>query len=232
MDIKKNLEFINLQIEDAKKRVGRTDEVLLLAVTKTVDYELIDKAISLGINDIGENKPQELVKRMNHYGDKLNYHQIGSLQTNKVKYLYKNTKLIHSLDRLSLAKEINKRAKRDDLIVDCLVQVNVSKEETKSGIYLEDLEEMIEKFLEFPHIKIRGLMTMAPYTDDEKILRNVFGKTYNAARSIEQNNYENLTMEFLSMGMTHDYQIAVEEGANIVRVGTAIFGERDYSKKI
>ncbi len=228
MSIKENILQIKEEIEAAKDAVGRKDDVLLLAVTKTVDYELIDESLNLGIDEIAENKVQELIKRMDHYGDKLQYHLIGSLQTNKVKYLMGRVKLIHSLDRLNLAKEIDKRAKNADIIQDVLIEVNAAKEESKSGLYLEDLDEFVYNILEHSNIRVRGLMTMAPFTDDEDLLRNTFRQVYEASLKIKEKKYEGVFMDYLSMGMTNDFKIAIEEGSNIIRVGTGIYGRRNY----
>lgn len=228
MYIDDNIDEIKEKIEKAKSRVGRTDDVLLLAVTKTVDYELIDAALDYGLVDIAENKVQELVKRMDHYGDGLNYHMIGRLQTNKVKYIYDRVKLVYSLDRMNLATELNKRAASQDMVIDVLVQVNASKEETKAGIFLENLESFVYDCLELNNIRIRGLMTMAPDITDESELRSVFNSVYEISEKIKSRGYNELDMDYLSMGMTNDYELAIEEGSNIVRVGTGIFGKRNY----
>lgn len=227
VDVIENLEDIRRRIEEAKKRAGRTDEVLLLAVTKTVDFDRIDKSIEDGVTDIGENKVQEILKRMDYYEDKINYHFIGSLQRNKVKDIIGKVKLIHSVDSLRLAKEIDKRAKNEDIIQDCLLQVNVSKEESKSGVYIEDLDDFVYNILQLDNIRIKGFMTMAPFDATDEELHKIF-------RTLKENfdkinkKYEVLDMEYLSMGMTGDFEIAIEEGANIVRVGSGIYGKRNY----
>lgn len=228
MNVKDNLNEIVSEIKEAKKRANRDDDVLLLSVTKTVDYDLIDESIEWGVRDIGENKVQDLLERINHYGDKLNYHFIGTLQRNKVKDIIGKVKLIHSVDSLRLAKEIDKRAKNIDVIQDCLIQVNVSKEESKSGVYLEDLEDFVYNILELSNIKIRGLMTMAPYEASEEELREIFQSLHDAFISIKNKNIKQLDMDYLSMGMSGDFEIAIEHGANIVRVGSKIYGKRNY----
>ena len=228
MSVKDNLNEIVSEIKEAKKRANRDDDVLLLSVTKTVDYDLIDESIEWGVRDIGENKVQDLLERINHYGDKLNYHFIGTLQRNKVKDIIGKVKLIHSVNSLRLAKEIDKRAKNIDVIQDCLIQVNVSKEESKSGVYLEDLEDFVYNILELSNIKIRGLMTMAPYEASEEQLREIFQSLHDAFISIKNKNIKQLDMDYLSMGMSGDFEIAIEHGANIVRVGSKIYGKRDY----
>jgi hypothetical protein len=202
--------------------------VTLIAVTKTVDVDTINDAINLGISNIGENKVQELESKMDAIGDNVNYHMIGHLQTNKVKYIIDRVKLIHSLDRMSLVKELDKRAKTKDLVIDTLIQVNVSQEDTKSGLEVSQVLPFIEKVLEYENIRIRGLMTMAPHTDDEMVLRKVFKTMSKLQEEIKTYSYENLSMDYLSMGMTNDYEIAVEEGSNMVRIGSAIFGDRNY----
>lgn len=228
MSVKDNLNEIVSEIKEAKKRANRDDDVLLLSVTKTVDYDLIDESIEWGVRDIGENKVQDLLERINHYGDKLNYHFIGTLQRNKVKDIIGKVKLIHSVDSLRLAKEIDKRAKNIDVIQDCLIQVNVSKEESKSGVYLEDLEDFVYNILELSNIKIRGLMTMAPYEASEEELREIFQSLHDTFISIKNKNIKQLDMDYLSMGMSGDFEIAIEHGANIVRVGSKIYGKRNY----
>ena len=189
--------------------------------------DTINEAIDFGITDIGENRVQELTKKIDLIGDRVNYHLIGHLQTNKVKYIIDKVKLIHSLDRISLAKELDKRAKQNDLIINTLVQVNVAEEDTKFGLEVSQVLPFIEQVLAYDNIRIRGLMTMAPYTDDEVLLRKVFRTMYELKEKILSQDYENLSMDYLSMGMTNDYKIALEEGSNMIRVGSGIFGERN-----
>lgn len=199
-----------------------------MAVTKTVDVATIEEAIGLGITDIGENRVQELREKIEAIGEGVNYHLIGHLQTNKVKYIIDKVKLIHSLDRLSLVKELDKRARQRQLVIDTLVQVNVAEEESKFGLKVEEVLPFIEEVLKYENIRIRGLMTIAPYTDDEALLRKIFRSMYKLKEDISKRKYENLTMDYLSMGMTNDYKIAIEEGSNMIRVGSAIFGTRKY----
>ncbi len=229
MDIKKNLEEVLNNIELAEKRSITGEKVKLIAVTKTHGIDIIEKAIELGVKDIGENKVQELTKKMEVLKDKVNYHMIGNLQSNKVKFIYNKVKLIHSLDRLSLAKEIEKRAGEDNIKVNCLIQINIGDESTKGGIELRDTEKFVESLLEFEHIKIMGLMAIAPNTDDEKLLRTCFKNMFNMKEKIKSKGYKGLEMKYLSMGMSNDYEIAIEEGANMVRVGSKIFGVRNYN---
>lgn len=190
--------------------------------------DTIKKSIDLGVKNIGENRVQELEKKIDEIGDNANYHMIGHLQTNKVRSIINDVSLIHSLDRISLAKELNKRARMNDITIDALLQVNVSEEESKFGLRMPEVIPFIETILEYEYINIRGLMTMAPHTDDEAVLRKVFRGLYNLREEIKNQNYENINMDYLSMGMTNDYEIAIEEGSNMIRVGTGIYGERNY----
>lgn len=232
MSIAKNLDKVRQNIKDVAQKCGRKpEEILLLGVTKTVDIDVVEEAIELGITDVGENKPQELTRKYEAIGDKVKWHQIGSLQTNKVKYIIDKVELIHSLDRISLAKEIQKRAEKEDLYINCLVQVNVSKEESKHGIYKEEVENFIrECSSNYDRIKIKGLMTMAPFDASREEIRSVFKDLKDLSVKISDMNIDNVEMKELSMGMSGDYEIAIEEGATIVRIGTSIFGKRNYNK--
>lgn len=227
--IKDNLFKVQENIEKALIRSGRTkDEITLLAVTKTVDAEPINEVISLGIDNIGENKVQEIIRKYDSIDENVNWHMIGHLQSNKVKYIIDKVSLIHSLDRLSLAKEIDKRAKANNLIKDVLIQVNVAEEESKFGLKLDEVIPFIESILKFESIRVKGLMTMAPFANDPEEVRFVFRDLRNLGFEIEKRNYENVEMKYFSMGMTNDYEVAIEEGANMVRIGSAIFGKRVY----
>ncbi len=226
ISISENLEVIHNNIEKALIKSGRKDKVDLVAVTKTIDVDRIKEAIDLGVKNIGENKVQELEIKIPLLENSVDYHMIGYLQTNKVKYIIDKVKLIHSLDRKSLAEELDKRARQKDYIAQVLLQVNVAEEETKSGLKLEEVLPFLEEILELKNIRIRGLMTIAPNTNDEAFLRNVFRSLYNLKEDIAGRHYENISMDYLSMGMTNDYSLAIEEGSNMVRVGTGIFGKR------
>ncbi|WP_304340719.1 YggS family pyridoxal phosphate-dependent enzyme [Metaclostridioides mangenotii] len=229
--IKDNLFEIRKSIKEAANKADRSEnEVTLLAVTKTVETDAIQEAMANGVTEVGENKPQELVRKYDIIGDKVMWHIIGSLQTNKVKYIIDKIHMIHSLDRISLAKEIQKQAEKVDRTIKCLVQVNISKEESKHGIYREDVVDFVKEVSNnFINIKIEGMMTMAPFTEDEVEVRSVFKGLKELSNEIKDLNIPNVDMDVLSMGMSHDYKIAIEEGATIVRVGTSIFGKRDYS---
>ena len=226
--IKDNLLIIEENIKEALKRSDRIDDKIhLIAVTKTVEVDKIDQAIELGIKNIGENRVQELIKKYDNIGDKINYHMIGHLQTNKVRNIIDKICLIHSLDRLSLAKELNKRAKMHNLTVDVLIQVNVAEEESKYGLKVDEVIPFLEKILDYDNIKVKGLMTIAPYVDNPEKIRWVFRDLRKLSQTISSKDYEGVEMEFLSMGMTNDYEIAIEEGSNMIRVGTGLFGERN-----
>lgn len=230
--IRENLKSIRSNIEDSIKKSNRTDkDVTLIAVTKTVDVDKVLEAIECGVTDVGENKPQELARKFNEIGDKVRWHLIGSLQTNKVKYIIDKVHMIHSLDREALCEEIQKRAEKIDRTIDCLVQVNISKEDSKHGLYEDDVVEFIKNVSsKYSNIRMKGLMTMAPFSEDESEVRNVFKKLKDLSIEIEKLDIPNVSMDYLSMGMSNDYKIAIEQGSTMVRVGTSIFGERNYNK--
>lgn len=184
--------------------------------------------MELGLVDIGENRVQEMMEKFNIIGDKAKYHMIGHLQTNKVRDLIEKVVLIHSLDRMSLVKELNKRAKMNNLIMDVLIQVNVSEEESKHGLKIEEVVPFIEKILDYKNIKIKGLMTMAPHLEDPEEVRWVFRDLKKLSESIKTKKYKGVDMDILSMGMTNDYEIAIEEGSNMIRLGRGLFGKRNY----
>lgn len=229
MSIQDNIKIVEENIENALRISGREGEsVELIAVTKTVDIDRINEAITWGISDIGENKVQEFEKKYSLLNDKVKCHMIGHIQTNKVKYLIGKTKLVHSLDRISLAKELDNRSKNNDLVTDVLIQINVAEEESKYGLKMSEVLDFIEKLHEFNNIKVKGLMTIAPYTDDKLLLKNVFRSLFKLKEDIVKRNYDYISMDYLSMGMSNDYQLAIEEGSNMVRIGSAIFGKRNY----
>ena len=233
MSIESNIKKIKDEIASICNDCGRNPEdVNLMAVTKTVDVDAVLEAIEAGITDVGENKPQELARKYEVIGDKVNWHLIGTLQTNKVKYIIDKVTMIHYLDREALCEEIQKRAEKIDRIIDCLVQVNISKEDSKHGLYEEDVIDFITNISnKYTNIRIKGLMTMAPFTENEDEVREVFRSLKNLSLDIDKLNIPNVFMKYLSMGMSNDYKIAVEEGSTIVRVGTSIFGERNYNNQ-
>ena len=231
-NIKCNMIDIKNKIDKACELSNRNkEEVTLIAVSKTVDVDAIKEAINSEATDFGENKPQELARKFETIGDDVNWHLIGSLQTNKVKYIIDKVYMIHSIDRLSLCDEIQKRAEKIGKTINCLIQVNISKEESKHGILEEDAIDFVKTIAKnYPNIRIKGLMTMALNTDDKELVRSVFKGLKDLAIKIDKENIENISMDELSMGMSNDFEIAVEEGATFVRVGTSIFGQRNYNK--
>lgn len=220
-------------VQDNFQKINKEtgDDVLLVAVTKTHPADIINEAIDAGATDIGENKAQEIMDKYDQVKP-VRWHMIGHLQTNKVKYIIDKVDMIHSVDSLKLAKEINKRAANHDKIMDVLLQVNSAQEESKFGVTSEETGELIDAILaNCPNVKICGLMCIAPFDENPDNVRKYFAelkKLYDDYKKIE---HDNLDFKYLSMGMSHDYKVAIEEGSNLVRVGTAIFGERDYSKQ-
>jgi len=229
LKIRNNLHKVRERIRIAAERCGRNPEdIMLVAVSKTVGPEAIETAIKENVINFGENRVQELVQKYDIFKGRCNWHLIGRLQTNKVKHVIDKVVLIHSLDRLELADEIQKRAQACNRIVNTLIQVNVSGEETKAGISPDEVYDFVRKVSTYPNIKVKGLMTIAPYTDDPETVRWIFRRLKNISVDIDRENIDNIDMQYLSMGMSHDFEVAIEEGANIVRIGTAIFGERQY----
>ncbi|WP_408070875.1 YggS family pyridoxal phosphate-dependent enzyme [Butyrivibrio sp. JL13D10] len=232
MSIKENLLEVEKNIQAACKRAGRNrDEVTLIAVSKTKPVSDIREAMDCGITVFGENKVQEIRDKTEEIKEPLHWHMIGHLQTNKVKYLPGKVDMIHSVDKLSLAEEIEKQSAKNDLVMDVLCEVNMAGEDTKFGLTPEETPEFVKKIAAFPHVRVRGLMTIAPYTEDPESNRVYFKGLYELMEALKKENIEGTQLDTLSMGMTGDYEVAIEEGATFVRVGTGIFGERDYSKK-
>lgn len=229
--IKNNIQVIKEKIEKSAKKSNRdANDIVLLGVTKTVDTDAIEEAIKSGITDVGENKPQELARKYDIIGDKVRWHLIGTLQTNKVKYIIDKVSMIHSLDRDGLCQEIQKRAEKINKSIDCLIQVNISKEESKHGLDKENVIEFINNVSEkYKNINIKGLMTMAPFTENEDEVRSVFKELKELSIEIKNLKIEGVSMDVLSMGMSNDFEIAIEEGSTLVRVGTSIFGTRNYN---
>ncbi|MDD7307497.1 MAG: YggS family pyridoxal phosphate-dependent enzyme [Eubacteriales bacterium] len=231
--IRENIDAVNrIKGEAAVKSGRKAEDVLLCAVTKTRTADEINEAIDAGITDIGENKVQEIMDKFDSVKP-VRWHLIGHLQTNKVKYIIDKVSMIHSVDSLHLAQEIDKRAAQHGITMDMLIQVNSAQEESKFGISTDETEGMIRDILDkCPNIRIRGLMCIAPFAENPEDVRVYFAqvkKLYDEYSSIE---HKNLDFKYLSMGMSHDYEVAILEGSNLIRVGTAIFGERDYSKKL
>lgn len=231
-NIKNNLDDIYSRIKVAAEKSGRkADDIKLIAVTKTIDVDRIKNVYEYGIFDMGENRVQELLEKYDKLDQSCRWHLIGHLQTNKVKYIIDKVQLIHSVDSLELAKEIDLRAGKLNKKVDILLQVNVSGEESKFGISPDQVQEYVEKISRFTNISLRGMMTIAPYAHNSEDIRPIFKKLYNIYIDIKKEKIDNVSMDYLSMGMSNDFELAIEEGANIVRIGTSIFGMRDYSQK-
>lgn len=229
VQLKENLENVRNRIRQAALRAGRNpDEILLLGVTKTVEPDVMLQAYDLGIRDFGENRVQEFVRKADIINKECRWHIIGRLQTNKVKYLDHRVHLIHSLDRMELAEVLQARGEKIGKVWDVLVQVNVSGEETKAGVSPDQLKDFVKNVAELGNIHIKGLMTIAPYVEHSEEVRWVFRELRNLAVDIQRESIDNIDMEFLSMGMSNDFEVAIEEGASIVRIGSAIFGERVY----
>ena len=225
-----NLHEVQENIRKACERSGRNPEdVTLIAVSKTKPVSDIEQIYAAGIREFGENKVQEMNDKQKVLPGDINWHMIGHLQRNKVKYIVDNVAMIHSVDSVRLAEEISKEAVKKNVAVDILVEVNVAKEESKFGLYTEDVSQFVEQISKLPGINIKGLMTSAPFVENAEDNRKYFKKLYELAVDIQSKNIDNISMSFLSMGMTNDYVVAVEEGATHVRVGTAIFGHRDYN---
>ena len=227
--IRENLEYVRRNIEEACRRVGRRpEEVTLITVSKTHPVPMLKEAYEAGARDFGENKVQELVDKLPQLPEDIKWHMIGHLQRNKVKYIIGKTKLIHSVDSLRLAEEINTEAVKRGITADILIEVNVAEEESKFGVTVQEMLMLIEEIAKLPGVRIKGLMTIAPYTENPEENRIFFKKLKQLSVDITAKNIDNVSMDVLSMGMTGDYIVAVEEGATCVRVGTGIFGQRDY----
>ena len=225
-----NLQQVEKRIQEACKRADRDrKEVTLIAVSKTKPMSMINEIYEEGIRDFGENKVQELTEKYEQLPTDIHWHMIGHLQRNKVKYIIDKTKLIHSVDSLRLAETIQQEASKKGIKVDVLVEVNVAQEESKFGLKMEEVLPFIEKISTFPNICVKGLMTIAPYVENPEENRPIFRSLRKLFIDINTKNIDNVYMSVLSMGMTNDYEIAVEEGATMVRVGTGIFGERNYA---
>lgn len=218
------------EVNLACDKAGRAkDEVTLIAVSKTKPASDIQTLYDYGVRDFGENKVQELTSKYEELPKDIRWHLIGHLQTNKVKYIVDKVYLIHSVDSVKLAMEIEKEAAKKDVIVNILVQVNVANEDTKFGLDNDEVINIVEEIAKLPHIRIKGLMTIAPFVDDGEENRKYFNELKQLSVDIKAKNIDNVCMDMLSMGMSGDFTIAIEEGATYVRVGTSIFGVRNYA---
>lgn len=227
--IKENIKEVENQIAAACQESGRApEEVTLIAVSKTKPVELIREAYEYGCRDFGENKVQELLDKYEVLPKDIRWHMIGHLQRNKVKYIVDKVALIHSVDSLRLAEEISREAVKKDICVNILIEVNVAEEETKFGVTCDEVKPLVHEIAKLPNIRVKGLMTIAPFVENAEENRPIFSKLRKISVDIMDENIDNITMEILSMGMTGDYVVAVSEGAACVRVGTGIFGVRQY----
>lgn len=231
--LKENLLDVEKRICEACNRSGRSrEDITLIAVSKTKPLEAIEEIQKYGIKEFGENKVQELTDKFEHIATPVHWHMIGHLQRNKVKYLVNKVCLIHSVDSIRLAEQIEKEAAKSNRVLDILIEVNIAKEDTKFGLMKEEVETFIRTIAKFEHIKVRGLMTSAPYVDDPEENRMYFRELFELFVDIKQKNIDNISMDTLSMGMTNDFEVAIEEGATMVRIGTAIFGKRNYEIEV
>ena len=225
-----NLAEVEKHVCEACERAGRSrDEVTLIAVSKTKPVSMIEELLPGGTRDFGENKVQELMEKYEVLPKEIRWHLIGHLQRNKVKYIVDKAYLIHSVDSLRLAETISEEGVKKGVTVPVLIEVNVAGEESKFGVYPEETEELVRAIAKLPAIQVKGLMTIAPYVENPEDNRVHFSKLKQLSVDIRNKNIDNVSVDVLSMGMTGDYQVAIEEGATMVRVGTGIFGERNYN---
>lgn len=225
-----NLKEVEAKIEAACKRAGRDrSEVTLIAVSKTKPVEMLEEAYGIGIREFGENKVQEMMDKYEVMPKDIHWHMIGHLQRNKVKYLMGKAALIHSVDSLRLAEEISAQSVKHEVTTDILIEVNIAGEETKFGTDREEAIALVEAAAKLPNIHICGLMTIAPFVENSEDNRKYFQQIRQLSVDIKEKNIDNVDMRILSMGMTGDYEVAIEEGATMVRVGTGIFGARNYN---
>ena len=228
--VAENLAQVQKNIKESCRKINRDPgEVMLIAVSKTKPVEMLKEAYDAGARVFGENKVQEIVDKYDQMPSDVKWHMIGHLQRNKVKYIVDKVAMIHSVDSFRLAETIEKEAAKKDVIVPILIEVNVAQEESKFGLKPEEVLPFIEKIAGFSHIQIKGLMTIAPYVENAEENRRIFRELKKLSVDIAAKNINNVIMSVLSMGMTGDYMVAVQEGATMVRVGTGIFGARNYA---
>lgn len=227
--LKENLNLVEQRIQNVcrDKKIPR-DNITLVAVSKTKPVTMLQEIYDAGCRDFGENKVQELVDKYEVLPKDIRWHMIGHLQRNKVKYIIGKVALIHSVDSLRLAETIEKESAKKNVTTDILIEVNMAREESKFGVFPEDIDNLLYEISQFSHVHVKGLMTVAPFVDNPRKNSEIFEKMHKLSVDIESKNIDNITMSILSMGMTNDYEVALEEGANMIRVGTAIFGERNY----
>lgn len=228
--ISENYKSVLKNVNDITKKSDRNiNDVVLIAVSKTKPIDALKEAYNAGAREFGENKVQELVDKYDQMPSDVKWHLIGHLQTNKVKYIIGKVSLIHSVDSYKLAEVISKESLKHNVVTNILIEVNVADEESKFGVKVDECEDLVRKISELPNVSIKGLMTVAPFVDDAEDNRPVFRKLSELSVDIKRKNIDNVNMECLSMGMSGDYNVAIEEGATYVRVGTSIFGERNYN---
>ena len=224
-----NLQEVERKIMEACDKAGRArEEITLIAVSKTKPVPMLQEIYDLGVRDFGENKVQELTDKEPQLPADLRWHMIGHLQRNKVKQVIDKAVLIHSVDSVRLAKAIEAEAAKKDIIVQILLEVNVAEEDSKFGLKLDEVLPAVEEIATMPHVRIKGLMTIAPFVENPEENRTVFAQLQKLSVDIAEKNIDNVSVDILSMGMTNDYQVAIEEGATMIRVGTGIFGAREY----
>ena len=229
--IKENLESVHERINRASDKCNRSaSDIVLVAVSKTKPVELLREAYDVGVRDFGENYVQEIVEKYDLLPKDIRWHMIGHLQRNKVKYIIDKVYMIHSVDSLRLAHTISEEAVKHGLSMKILLEANIAKEETKFGFSVDELMSCYEELCSLPGLEVCGLMTSAPYTSEPESNRQYFHDLNQLCVDLKGKNIDNNYMNFLSMGMTGDFEVAIEEGATHVRIGTAIFGERDYRK--
>lgn len=229
--LKENLQTVRDNIREACLNCNKNpDDITLIAVTKTYEADVMNASLEYGVTDIGENKVQEITRKYDDVKPGVRWHLIGHLQTNKVKYIIDKVHLIHSVDSLKLAEEISKRAGNAGLEIQILVQINVAGEESKFGTDRATALDLVEHIAKLPNIRIMGLMNIAPFDVEPETLRPNFREMKEIFDEIAKMTYDNIEMKYLSMGMSNDYKVAIEEGANMIRIGTSIYGKRDYSK--
>ena len=228
--VKENYKYIKQQVDETARNCGRDPEdITLIAVSKTKPLENIEELITIGVKDFGENKVQELCDKYENVSTPVNFHLIGHLQTNKVKYIVDKACLIHSVDSVKLAQTIQKEAAKKGVIAQILIEVNVAEEDSKFGLHTEEVLPFVEEIASYPNVHVNGLMTIAPFVENPDENRGYFRTLKQLSLDIAFKNIDNIDMNVLSMGMTNDYKVAIEEGATMVRVGTAIFGARNYN---
>ncbi len=230
--LKDNYEAVEKKVAQACARAGRNpSEVTLIAVSKTKPVEMLQEIYDAGARVFGENKVQEICEKYDKLPSDIKWHMIGHLQRNKVRQVIDKVAMIHSVDSYRLAQEISVQAQKKNITMPILIEVNIAGEESKFGMSAEDTIQLVEEIAMLPNLKIQGLMTIAPFVEDAEENRQYFREIKQLSVDIKNKNIDNVTMDILSMGMTGDYEVAIEEGATMVRVGTGIFGARNYTIK-